>query len=44
MIRSKSGLRLVPELYAVPRDKVELEQATPGTNDIKLFTITRHPI
>jgi hypothetical protein len=26
MVRSKSGLRLIPEFYAVPRDKVELEQ------------------
>ena len=26
MVRSKSGLRLIPEFYAVPKDKVELEQ------------------
>jgi phosphorylase kinase alpha/beta subunit len=36
MIRSKSGLRLIPEIYAVPRDKVELEQATPGTQPLEV--------
>lgn len=36
MIRSKSGLRLIPEIYAVPKDKVEQEQASPGSQPLEV--------
>ncbi|XP_066561974.1 phosphorylase b kinase regulatory subunit alpha, liver isoform isoform X2 [Amia ocellicauda] len=33
LIRKKNGIRLVPELYAVPADKVEEEYSSPHTVD-----------
>ncbi|KAM7405909.1 hypothetical protein PAMP_000322 [Pampus punctatissimus] len=33
LIRSKNGIKLVPELYAVPRDKVEEEYSNPHSVD-----------
>ncbi|CAL8246317.1 unnamed protein product [Lota lota] len=33
LIRGKNGIRLVPELYAVPHDKIEEEYLTPHTVD-----------
>lgn len=31
MIKTENGMRLVPELYAVPGDKVSAEYACPGS-------------
>uniref|UniRef100_A0A3B5A8N1 Phosphorylase b kinase regulatory subunit n=1 Tax=Stegastes partitus TaxID=144197 RepID=A0A3B5A8N1_9TELE len=33
LIRGKNGIKLVPELYSVPRDKVEEEYSSPHTVD-----------
>ncbi|XP_026313777.1 probable phosphorylase b kinase regulatory subunit alpha isoform X5 [Hyposmocoma kahamanoa] len=33
MLRNDDGIKLVPELYAVPADKADLEQHEPGSQD-----------
>ncbi|XP_030028189.2 probable phosphorylase b kinase regulatory subunit alpha isoform X3 [Manduca sexta] len=33
MIRKDDGIKLVPELYAVPADKADLEQSDPGSQE-----------
>jgi phosphorylase kinase alpha/beta subunit len=33
MIRTEDGMRLVPELYAVPADKVAEEYKNPGSQE-----------
>lgn len=33
MIRKDDGIRLVPELYSVPADKVDLEKSDPGSQE-----------
>lgn len=37
MIKSEDGMKLVPELYAVPADKVSAEYAEPGSQDREAF-------
>lgn len=33
MVKSENGVKLVPELYAVPGEKVPAEYASPGSQD-----------